>query len=306
MDRRQLEYFIAIVDHAGFTNAAHVLHISQPSLSQSVKALERELGTELFYRVSRRVRLTPAGEALLGPARQAIRGFDVAAAAVLSVCDLQSGKLEVAALPSLAGDPLAELLGLFHARYPGVFLRILDPRGLDVLDLVRSGEAEIGFTWSSQVGTELETIRWGRWETYLALPPDYPCAQDDPLPLSVLGEVGLIVAPATKHLVLQLLSEHDITPRFALETDYREPIVPLILAGVGAALLPRITAAHARRLGATVRSLDPPLPRQLMLAHRRSALSPAAAAFVELVIEVLGQPTPAAAAASGGPAAAHL
>ncbi|MGH3631406.1 MAG: LysR family transcriptional regulator, partial [Sciscionella sp.] len=73
MERRQLEYFLAVVDHGGFTAAATELHVAQPSLSHSIKTLERELGAELFHRLPRGVRLTSAGEALVAHARRVLR-----------------------------------------------------------------------------------------------------------------------------------------------------------------------------------------------------------------------------------------
>ncbi|MBV8960517.1 MAG: LysR family transcriptional regulator, partial [Actinobacteria bacterium] len=65
MDLRQLSYFLAVVDEGTFTAAASRVAVAQPSLSQAVRALEAELGTELFHRVGRAVRLTSAGEALV-------------------------------------------------------------------------------------------------------------------------------------------------------------------------------------------------------------------------------------------------
>src|SRR5215472_6298396 len=79
---RQLSYFLAVVDHGGFGRAAAVLSIAQPTLSQSVKGLERELGAELFHRASPGDVLTAAGRALVGPARQLVRDVNAARASV--------------------------------------------------------------------------------------------------------------------------------------------------------------------------------------------------------------------------------
>ena len=100
MDIRQLEYFLAIVDHGGFNRAASVLYVSQPSLSQAVQALERDLGSELFHRIGRRVVLTEAGQALIDPARAAVRSLETARARVAAVHELRDGRLDVAAMPS--------------------------------------------------------------------------------------------------------------------------------------------------------------------------------------------------------------
>src|SRR2546429_2987960 len=85
MDLRRLRLFLAVVDHGGMTRAAEVEHVAQPSVSQAIRELETELGTPLFHRVGRRVVLTAAGEALVGPARQALRDVETGRAAVEAV-----------------------------------------------------------------------------------------------------------------------------------------------------------------------------------------------------------------------------
>src|SRR4051794_28969743 len=119
MDLRQLGYVVAVVDEGGFTRAAEAMHVAQPSLSQAVRTLEAELGVELFHRSARAVRLTAAGQALLGPARQALRDAASARAAVAAVVGLEAGHLDLTCLPTLAVHPLTELVGRFRRAHPG-------------------------------------------------------------------------------------------------------------------------------------------------------------------------------------------
>ena len=81
MDTRKLKYFLAVVDHDGFSRAAEHLLIAQPSLSQTIAALEKELGVPLFHRIGRRAVLTEAGKELIGPARLVMRNLDAAQSA---------------------------------------------------------------------------------------------------------------------------------------------------------------------------------------------------------------------------------
>ena len=106
MDARQLEYFLAIVDHDGFGRAAQHLHLAQPSLSQSIANLERELGVQLFHRIGRVVVLSTAGSELVEPARQVLRDLRTARATVDSVKGLQRGTLELVSMPSPGIEPL--------------------------------------------------------------------------------------------------------------------------------------------------------------------------------------------------------
>src|SRR5580700_10007201 len=113
MDLRRLEHFLAVVDHGGFTAASRQLPVSQPALSLSVKELELELGAPLFEPVGRRVLLTSAGRALVGPARQSLRDVETGRAAVAAVVGVTAGTLALASLPTLVADPLAGLVGRF-------------------------------------------------------------------------------------------------------------------------------------------------------------------------------------------------
>jgi DNA-binding transcriptional LysR family regulator len=124
MDVRQLEYFLAIVDRGGFNRAASALYVSQPSLSQAVRALERDLGSELFRRIGRRAVLTEAGRAPIEPAREAVRSLETARASVAAVHELCAGRVDVAAMPSQAVEPLTTMVSAFSRRYPGVSVAV--------------------------------------------------------------------------------------------------------------------------------------------------------------------------------------
>src|SRR5436309_13999589 len=129
MDLRRLRLFLAAVDHGGFTRAAEAEYVSQPSVSQAIRELEGELGTPLFHRVGRGVVLTAAGEALVPPARQALRDVETARTTVAAVAGLEAGRLDLAALPTLAVDPVAPLTGAFRTAHPRVTVSLQDPEG---------------------------------------------------------------------------------------------------------------------------------------------------------------------------------
>src|SRR5205807_1938735 len=100
---------------------------AQPSLSQALRAFEAELGVELFHRVGRGMRLSSAGEQLVGPARQVLRAMDDARSAISGVTELRAGRLELATLATLAVDPMASLIGRFRDRYPGIEVDVYEP-----------------------------------------------------------------------------------------------------------------------------------------------------------------------------------
>ncbi len=286
MDRRQLEYFLAVVDYGGFTSASHVLRIAQPSLSQSVKTLERELGARLFHRLGRGVKLTSAGEALVGPARQVLRDFDAAADQVSSVAALRLGQLDIAGFSVIAADPLARLVSVCLRRHPGITIRIID-RGVDPADLVRSGECELAFSIAPVRRGELEAVHFEQEEMFLVMPPDAPHEPGVVIPVGALEDLPLLVGRSTKAELIRLLDGFGVTPHIAVESDHREALLPIILSGSGVALLPPKLALDAAKLGAVICHLDPPITRTVVMLHRKGPLSPAAMAFLDVAAELL-------------------
>jgi DNA-binding transcriptional LysR family regulator len=286
MDERRLRYFLAIVDEGGVTAAARRLRIAQPSLSQTLRALETELGVELFHRAGRGLRLTSAGRALIGPARESLRTIEGARAAVKSVGTLDAGSLEIAALATLAVDPLAKLIGRFRRAHEHVSVRVSEPEtAAGIRALVDGGDCELGIAHLPLPARGLKVVPLGAQELSIVLPRGSRVA-DGPLTPAAVAALPLVVSPpgtSTRILLEQAFAAARLPPRIAVETDAREAIVPLVLAGAGAALLPAPQAREAQRRGALVRQLRPAITRRIGLIHRDRPLSPAARAFLELL-----------------------
>jgi len=289
MDERRLRTFLAVIDEGGVTRAARKLRTSQPSVSQTLRALEREYGVELFHRVGRGLTPTPAGEALIGPARAALRSLKAAADAVAGVAALTTGRLDIGALSTLASDPLSGLIGRFRKAHDGVSVRVLESEGIARLStLVRSGDCELGITHLPTPIHGLRAHLLGRQELLLVFPPSRRRPSAAPFPVRKLASTPLVVSPtgtSTRILLEQALADAGVEPRIAVETAAREATIPLVLGGAGAALLPATLAADARRRGATIRTPDPPITREIGLIHRDQRLSPAADAFVHESLE---------------------
>lgn len=290
MERRQLEYFLAVVDHGSFTAAAKALYVAQPSLSQAVRTLEGEVGAHLFHRLHRGVRLTPAGHALLAPARQAIRDIATGRAAVQEVVGLTGGHLDISMLPALAMDPIAPVVGAFRKEHPGVSFRIRQPEERNrVVDDVRTGVAELGIVEQAEGVEELQSETLSRQELIAVLPPDTR-RDDTPVSWGELLERGLIAGtPGTlvRDFVDAWGTEHGTPSHPAVELGRRESGVYFVLAGAGAAAMPAPLAEHAAMLGAVLRPLATNLTRVVWMIWRPGPLSPAARSFQQTVHEVL-------------------
>lgn len=287
MDTNRLRHFVAVVDHGGFTAASKAVFVSQPALSLAVKELERELETPLFARVGRGVQLTAAGIALLGPARQALRDVETGRAAVAAVAGVLAGSLSVCSLPTLAADPTSELVGRFRRLHPGVHVDLAAPEdSQDLFDLVEDGTCELGLTDAAHVPESFDSIEFGSQSLVFIHPPGTASSGADGNGTVVRNDTPLIAAPegtSTRRLLEEQLGTLGITPMLAVVSAQREAIIPLVLAGAGAALVPEALARFAEQFGAVVSRPDPPAVRRLALVHRTGGLSPAAGRFCELV-----------------------
>lgn len=284
MDLRQLGYFVAVVDHGTFSGAARSLYLSQPGLSLAVKDLEKELGTPLLLRLGRRVVPTPAGEALLGPARQALRDVETGRAAVAAVAGVAAGSLAVACLPTLAADPLAALVGAFRRAHPDVRIEVAAPEdSADLHGLVRTGRSELAMDDEQDRPGDLAAVAVAEHPLVAVHPPGTALTGRGRLG----GLVGrpLVATPegtSSRRLLEAGFADAGASPTVAVVTAQRDAILPLVLAGAGSALVPRSLATAAQAQGAVLGMPQPPIVRRVSLLHRRGPLAPAARRFVEL------------------------
>jgi DNA-binding transcriptional LysR family regulator len=285
MNERHLRSFLAVVDDGTVTRAARRLHVAQPSLSQTLAALETDIGARLFERAGRGLRLTAAGRALTGPARQVLQAIDEARAAVSEVVELRTGTLTFVTLATLAAAPVADLIGHYRRLYPGIQVRVVESETVDdVVALVRTGACDLGIGHLAMVGPGLVLHPLGEQELLLVFPPSQPIDPLEPVPLTTLAQTAFVVSPpgtSTRTLLEDALTAVGITPNIAVETAAREAIIPLVLADAGAALLPTPLANEAARRGAAIRHAQPPITRPVALIHRTRPLTAAAQAFID-------------------------
>lgn len=286
MDRRQLEYFLAIAEAGSFTHAARVLTVAQPSLSYAVRGLESELGEALFERHGRGVRLTPAGQALIGPARRTLRAFGQAEVAVRGAGDSGFARVRIVANTVWAIDPLVGVVGELRQLRPRVQVQVTDPASRTVVvEQVRSGEVDFGLLAGQPPGSPLASLRMVELELVAVLPPRTGPHHGLVLDTVDLVSHGVISTPpgtALRSLLDERLEAAGLPLDVAVETAHVASLVPLVLAGAGAALLPESMAADAGAQGARLARLDPPSRAVVHLVWREGELSEAATALLDV------------------------
>jgi DNA-binding transcriptional LysR family regulator len=256
------------------TRAAKALHLSQPSLSQAIRSLERQLRTELFLRVGRGLVLAPAGQALLEPARQVLRSMDRAQEAVLRVRELHAGQISVAAGAGLVAEPLAPWLGCFRRKFPEAVVRVEESESDDgVAELVRSGDCDLGLTAGSIVCDELEQLLVSEQHVVLVSPPGTPTSPG-PVPLASLAAVPMVAGDRRGQAwtdVERALAGQGVAANVVVEVARTASTIPLVLAGVGSTFLTLRLAIEAQARGAIVQEIAPAQARRLRLLRRPGA-----------------------------------
>ncbi|MFJ9392973.1 LysR family transcriptional regulator [Nocardioides sp. NPDC101246] len=286
MDVRQLRYFLAIVDEGSVHRAAEELFVAQPSVTQTIRRLEAELGTELFIRRGRGLTLSPSGTALVAPAREVVRSLDVARETVAAVDGLRGGMLRIASMPSQVVSPLTGLLATFVGLYPGVSVAVgAAARPDDVREALRRGTAEIGVVATAgptEMLADLDRLPLERQSFVLVAraDADLPSGEGD-IKVSELSGLSLVAGqPGTgmRRVADGIVAATDC--HIVVEIEHREGLLPLVLEGVGVAVVADSWRPLADAVGLRVRRLAVEDQLDVALVWQPQRLSPAAAAFV--------------------------
>lgn len=292
MEVRQLQYFLAVEETRNFTRASTQLHMSQSALSEAIAAFERSLGGPLFVRRSRGLDLTNTGEALLQPARRAVRAVQDAQQAVAEVDELRSGRLMVTAPPALLTVPMAELVGEFTRAHPGVRVEIQEAfDSKDAMDRVNDGRAEIALMDLSAARKGFRSIELVTYAILFASFDDSAPSLPDPIDVETVACLPMVSSPAGTG-VRALIDGFDISTTLRIETRSVESILEHALRSRVQALMIEPYADKARAMGARVSRLDPPQSRTIGLTAAQEGVSKAAQRFLQLSAEYFG-PAPA-------------
>ncbi|MEU6426535.1 LysR family transcriptional regulator [Microbispora sp. NPDC046973] len=252
MELRQLRYFVAVAEESHFTRAAERLHIAQSGLSASIRALERELGADLFRRNTRQVRLTPEGRALLAEARRALAASDAARDAVAAVQGLLRGSLSIGSLQCLHAVHLPTVLAGFVAAHPGLDIRLRHGGSGELVEQVREGRLDLALV--SRPAREPDDVVMAPLAAeplVLACAPGHPLAALARVRLEALrGERFVDFPPdwGTRTRADEALAAAGVDRHVALEVTDVHSLLDLVGNGLGVALVPRSFSAKTARV----------------------------------------------------------
>jgi DNA-binding transcriptional LysR family regulator len=286
MELRQLRYFVAVAETLNFGRAATRLNMSQPPLSRQIKAFETELGTTLFARTSRGVRLSAAGSALLVDARRLLREADAIAAGAHALGRGEIGSVRLGFISTASYNVLPRVLPEFHRRRPGVRLHLQEATSDAQAAMLREGDLDVALVVPPLFEVDCEYRPLLREPLIAALPARRRWPRR--VPLATLASEPFILFPRKAgvglyDLIVGFCRDAGFTPRIEQEAIQMPTIVGLVAAGMGVSLVPA-SLRHMRRTGVVYRPLAQASPlMEVGLAWRNGEIDPAVAAFVDHV-----------------------
>ncbi|ANP51673.1 LysR family cyn operon transcriptional activator [Streptomyces griseochromogenes] len=290
LELRHLRYLLAVAENGTFTRAAEELHISQPTLSQQIKQLERILGVQLLDRTGRTVRLTDAGEAYVHHARRALRDLAAAERAVHDVHDLTRGHLRLAVTPTFTAYLTGPLAAELHTRHPGITLTLREMTQDRIETGLLADEIDLGIAFTGSHLPGITTDELFTETLTLVTSAHHPAGHDRPLPVGDLAghQLALLSGDfATRGHIDDYLARHGVSPRIAVEANSVQALTEVVQRTTLATALPdAITHDHPDLVPIP---LDPPLPtRTVALLTRTDAYQSAAArAFTRLTHDLV-------------------
>jgi DNA-binding transcriptional LysR family regulator len=306
VELRVWRQFLTLAQTLHFGRAALQLHMTQPPLTQAIQQLEQRLGARLFERTRRSVALTPAGAALVEPARQLLLQAAALQARARDAAAGDIGLVRLGFISTVGFGPLPLWLRAFRAQCPGIAVELIEATSDVQARAFERGEIDAGFMLHApgqspelpSTPARAQRLSLGVEPLVLALPEGATWATGPRLrPRDVLDQPLVIfprsATPSLYDAVLAFYQRHGVTPAIAQQATQMQTIVNLVSAGLGIALVPQ-AVTQLQRPGVVYRPLPAALaadaPRAETTMFWAAQPAPAVERFVAFVRGVLAQP----------------
>lgn len=284
-----LQAFLAVLEAGSFHRAAGQLHMSQPSVTRRVQALEAALGVALLERTTRRVKPTSIGRALDPMLRRLVCEFENC---VFSLSDFgvrHPGQVTIASIATAASCFLPRVLKRFAGKHPDIQFRIIDLSAEEGLECVARGEAEFGINFLGASRSDLKFTPLIDDDFVVVCRCDHAFAAQKSLTWSDLAEQSLIISQRSgnRALIDQALARSNLRLNWSFEVVHLSTSFGLVEAGVGISIVPRLAAPLADHRSIVVVPLcDPVVHRTVGIVERQTGqFSRAATVFRRMLVE---------------------
>jgi DNA-binding transcriptional LysR family regulator len=242
MEIRHLEYFIEVARCKSFTKAAEQVHVSQPSISKMIKDIENRLGVELFYRNTKHVELTDAGETFLEQAQQIVSLFQNINTQIDGITGVQKGKIRIGFPPITSVTIFSHLLGAFKKEYPNTRIYLYEFGSKKIEEGIQEGELDIGIVCLPLTDAKLYDLFWlTRDPLRVVMHPKHWLARNSVIGLKDLAEESFVLYREDFRLHDQIIERciaEGFQPNVIFETSQLEFMTQIVAANLGIAFLP--------------------------------------------------------------------
>ena len=287
MELRHLRYFVAVAEELHFGHAANRLNTSQPSLSQQIRDLERELKVDLFLRTKRHVALTPAGQRFLHEARGILSSAERAAGVAREAARGESLKLAVGISPETDWIFLGKALRLFAEHTPSVEIVFQNLTPEAQVGALRGGQIDVGFVGLPLEAEGMVTETTGRVRLVVALPENHPMARKKDLKLEELSKETYTLwprhlSPGSYDQLLSVFRRAGFGPPVAMEGGLpsTRTVLGMIAAGLTIALVDPVLEQMSAAAVVFRPLAGPGIFTEKGVIYRRSDPSPILASFL--------------------------
>ncbi|HKF45835.1 MAG TPA: LysR substrate-binding domain-containing protein [Terracidiphilus sp.] len=259
LENFRLVVFRAVAEHLSFRRAAEELYLTQPAVSLQVKALEDDLGVQLFDRTGSHVTLTAAGEVLLRHARASHAVLLEAEAEIAAAVGEHAGHLALGASTTIAQYVLPRLLGEFRRLHPRISLRLLSGNTEHIVHALEEGKIALGLIEGPARSRDVKTEPFLLDDLVLIVPSSHEWGDAHSVPARSIQQTPLLMrehGSGSRHVVEEALEKHGIRRsalNFAMDLDSTEAIKSAVEAGLGVGFVSQCALAQDARLGAAIR-----------------------------------------------------
>lgn len=271
----QLEAFITAADCGSFSRSAEILNVAQPSLSNRIQSLEREVGQALFERMGRGVKLTDAGRAFLPYAQRVMRTLGEGMRVLETTREGTGGRLTIGTAPAVGTYVLPRILKVFCNAHEGVDVLVRTGHSDGVLDMVLNDDVQVGFGRPIN-HPEVRTVVIYRDELVLVVANEHKYAKKGTVRVSDLADESLIVFDRDSGyygMILSLFRDLGVIPQQQMQLDSIEATKKMVESNLGIALLPEVSVDREIKLGTLhkvhIESAEP-VERDIAVMYRRS------------------------------------
>ncbi|MGI3448683.1 LysR family transcriptional regulator [Citrobacter freundii] len=267
---RHIEIFHAIMTAGNLTEAARMLHTSQPTVSRELARFEQVLGLKLFERSRGRLHPTVQGLRLFEEVQRSWYGLDRIVSAAESLREFRQGELSIVCLPVFSQSFLPPLLQPFLARYPQVNIQIVPQESPLLEEWLSAQRHDLGLTETLHTPAGTKRTELLSLDEVCVLPPGHPLTRKSVLtPQDFQGEnyISLSRTDSYRQLLDALFNEHQVKRRMVIETHSAASICAMVRAGVGISVVNPLTALDYEHSGIVIRRFSIPVPFTVSLIH---------------------------------------